>query len=132
MTAPEWLRCRPGSTRVAPVSLETGGAAGTMGLMTETEPQTSKWSLWSEGSILSIGSKGSVLSIGSVGSALSVGSVGSFMSAFSIGSAFSLLSALSSASRWSVMSHRTSGAVLADLNVPAPLRSRIGRRARAH
>ena len=103
---------------------------GTMAVMTESEPQTSKWSLWSEGSILSIGSKGSVLSIGSVGSALSVGSVGSFMSAFSIGSAFSLLSVLASASRWSLMSHRSAGGVLGTQGKPLPrplLRSRIGR-----
>ncbi|HRC84995.1 MAG TPA: hypothetical protein PK413_05240, partial [Thermoanaerobaculia bacterium] len=36
----------------------------------------SRWSLWSDGSFLSIGSKNSVLSIGSVGSCLSIGSIG--------------------------------------------------------
>ena len=64
---------------------------------------SSRWSLWSQDSFLSIGSRGSVLSIGSVGSALSVGSVGSFASAFSVGSAdvsvLSLLSALSAGLR---------------------------------
>jgi hypothetical protein len=39
----------------------------------------SRWSLWSEDSVLSIGSKGSFLSIGSIGSACSIGSVGSFL-----------------------------------------------------
>jgi hypothetical protein len=39
---------------------------------------SSKWSLWSERSLLSIASRGSVLSIGSVGSALSIGSIMSF------------------------------------------------------
>ena len=56
----------------------------------------SRWSLWSESSVLSIASKGSFLSIGSIGSAFSIGSIGSFFSAFSIGSAGSLFSALSS------------------------------------
>src|SRR5579872_770769 len=58
----------------------------------------SRWSLWSEGSMLSIASKNSFMSIGSIGSAFSVGSVGSFLSAFSIGSAGSVLSLLSSRS----------------------------------
>src|SRR5438067_360280 len=37
----------------------------------------SRWSLWSEDSLLSIGSRGSLLSIGSVGSVLSIGPIGS-------------------------------------------------------
>ena len=37
--------------------------------MTPSPNCSSRWSLWSENSVLSIGSKGSVLSIGSVGSA---------------------------------------------------------------
>jgi hypothetical protein len=63
----------------------------------------SKWSLWSEDSLLSIGSHGSVLSIGSVGSALSIGSIGSVASAFSIGSAVSLGSIMSFRARRGVM-----------------------------
>ncbi len=55
----------------------------------------SKWSLWSEGSLLSVASQGSVLSIGSVGSALSVGSVGSVGSVFSTGSAMAACSLMS-------------------------------------
>jgi hypothetical protein len=69
------------------------------------EASRSRWSLWSEDSLLSIGSKGSILSIGSAGSILSVGSAGSFLSIFSIGSFSSIGSALSSRSRWSLMSH---------------------------
>ena len=55
----------------------------------------SRWSVWSEDSILSIGSKGSILSIGSVGSVLSVGSAGSILSVGAVGSAASAFSALS-------------------------------------
>ena len=60
-----------------------------MGRIDEAAARRSKsrWSLWSEDSVLCVGSKGSFLSIGSIGSAFSVGSVGSFFSAFSIGSA---------------------------------------------
>jgi hypothetical protein len=72
-------------------------------------PGSSRWSLWSQDSFLSIGSRGSVLSIGSVGSALSVGSVGSFASLFSAGSAFSVLSLLSARSCLAVMSYRSVG-----------------------
>jgi hypothetical protein len=64
---------------------------------------TSKWSLWSDESFLSIASKGSVLSIGSVGSACSVGSICSFGSAFCVGSALSVASMLSFRARWRVM-----------------------------
>ena len=38
-------------------------------LVAQNTGTTSRWSLWSEDSFLSIGSKGSILSIGSVGSA---------------------------------------------------------------
>ena len=76
---------------------------------------TSRWSLWSEDSVLSVGSKGSVLSICSVGSVLSIGSVGSIASVLSIGSAASLGSAMSSASRWSLMSHRARRGVMTTL-----------------
>jgi hypothetical protein len=55
----------------------------------------SRWSLWSEDSVLSIASRGSVLSIGSLGSAASVGSLGSAGSLLSAGSALSVASALS-------------------------------------
>jgi len=72
----------------------------------------SKWSLWSEGSLLSIASQGSVLSIGSVGSALSIGSVGSVGSAFSIGSAMAACSLMSWWSLGSVMSARGVGGVM--------------------
>ncbi len=72
---------------------------------------TSRWSLWSEDSLLCIASKGSVLSIGSIGSFLSVGSVGSFASWLSIGSFASGGSAMSAQSRWSIMSWRSSSAV---------------------
>ena len=63
----------------------------------------SKWSLWSEDSILSIASKGSVLSIGSVGSVLSIGSIASAASAFSISSCLSLGSIMSFRSQRGVM-----------------------------
>jgi hypothetical protein len=72
---------------------------------------TSRWSLWSEDSLLSIASKGSVLSIGSIGSFLSVGSIGSFASWLSVGSFASGGSAMSAQARWSIMSWRSSGAV---------------------
>lgn len=72
---------------------------------------SSKWSLWSERSLLSIASSGSVLSIGSVGSVLSVGSIGSALSVFSVGSALSMSSALSSRSRGSLLSYRSTDAV---------------------
>jgi hypothetical protein len=67
---------------------------------------TSRWSLCSRDSLLSIASTGSVLSVGSVGSALSIGSIGSAASIFSIGSAASVGSALSSASAFAVLAHR--------------------------
>ena len=70
------------------------------------DPQQSRWSLWSTGSVLSIGSHNSVLSVGSVGSALSIGSVGSVGSVLSIGSAGSIGSAFSAASAGSVMAYR--------------------------
>ena len=72
---------------------------------------TSRWSLWSEDSLLSIASKGSVLSIGSIGSFLSIGSIGSFASWLSVGSFASVGSAMSAQSRWSIMSWRSSSAV---------------------
>jgi hypothetical protein len=71
-----------------------------------------KWSLWSEGSLLSIASQGSLLSIGSVGSALSIGSVGSVGSAFSVGSAMAAGSLMSWWSLGSVMSARSVGGVM--------------------
>lgn len=77
------------------------------------QSSSSRWSLWSEDSLLSIGSKGSVLSIGSVGSFASIGSVGSALSIFSVGSWLSAGSVLSSLSRWSVLSHLSRRAVLA-------------------
>ncbi|MGW0659383.1 hypothetical protein [Streptodolium elevatio] len=89
---------------------------------------TSKWSvgsdrsvlsLWSRGSVLSIASEGSVLSIGSIGSAGSVASVGSALSALSIGSWLSVGSALSAQSRWSIMSWRSSGGRM-DTNASGP------------
>lgn len=64
---------------------------------------SSKWSLWSEDSVLSIASKGSVLSVASVGSVLSVGSIASAGSLLSIGSCLSIGSIMSFMSRWSVM-----------------------------
>ncbi|MDX6391529.1 MAG: hypothetical protein QOJ73_2592, partial [Streptosporangiaceae bacterium] len=66
MTISALLLPRRNDTRARTGVVGNGGRRRDNGLMTETEPQTSKWSLWSEGSILSIGSKGSVLSIGSV------------------------------------------------------------------
>jgi hypothetical protein len=65
----------------------------------------SRWSLWSEDSVLSIASRGSVLSIGSVGSAASVLSIGSFGSFGSV---------MSSLSGWSFLSSRSLSAALAD------------------
>jgi hypothetical protein len=68
----------------------------------------SQWSLWSDGSFLSIASSGSVLSVGSVGSAGSLFSVGSAGSIASIGSAGSIGSAISAGS---ISSIAASGAV---------------------
>jgi hypothetical protein len=84
------------------------------------EPGSSRWSLWSQDSFLSIGSRGSVLSIGSVGSALSVGSAGSFASLFSVGSAFSVLSLLSARSCLAVMSYHSVRALLSAPQMSAP------------
>jgi hypothetical protein len=69
----------------------------------------SRWSLWSEDSLLSIGSRGSVLSVGSVGSILSLGSVGSAGSVLSAGSAGSVASLLSAGSIGAVMSSGARG-----------------------
>ena len=68
---------------------------------------TSRWSIGSTDSVLSLWSDHSVLSIGSVGSCASVGSVGSFASAFSIGSSQSLGSWLSHQSPGSVLARRS-------------------------
>jgi hypothetical protein len=73
--------------------------------------RSSRWSAWSEDSLLSIASKDSVLSIGSVGSCLSIGSVGSCLSIASVGSFASAGAALSAASRWSLLSWRSVGAL---------------------
>ena len=73
----------------------------------------SRWSIASDGSVLSIASRGSVLSIGSVGSVLSIGSIGSFGSVLSIGSFLSVGSLLSAASLLSVLSWRSRRGVLA-------------------
>ena len=59
----------------------------------------------------SIASDGSILSIGSMGSVCSVGSVGSAASALSVGSAASFGSVLSFASRGSLLSARSAGAI---------------------
>jgi hypothetical protein len=63
----------------------------------------SRWSLWSQNSVLSIGSRNSVLSIGSIGSVLSIGSVGSAGSLGSVGSFVSVGCLMSGLSLWSVM-----------------------------
>jgi hypothetical protein len=63
----------------------------------------SRWSLWSDGSILSIASRGSILSVGSVGSCLSVASVGSAVSAASLLSAGSVLAVMSFRARRAVL-----------------------------
>jgi hypothetical protein len=73
---------------------------------------SSRWSIRSQGSVLSVGSRGSVLSIGSVGSALSIGSIGSFGSVLSVGSFCSIGSALSGASVLAIMSWRAVRSVL--------------------
>jgi hypothetical protein len=90
----------------------------------DVSASSSKWSLWSQDSLLCIGSHGSVLSIGSVGSVLSVGSIGSAASLLSIGSALAAGSALSVSSRWSLMSDRSFGAVMgsADRGSRSPAR----------
>ena len=62
------------------------------------------WSLWSQGSILSVGSVDSILSIGSHSSVLSIGSIGSACSVLGVGSAASLWSVGSAASRGSLFS----------------------------
>jgi hypothetical protein len=74
---------------------------------------TSRWSIRSQGSVLSIASRGSVLSIGSVGSALSIGSIGSFGSILSVGSFGSAGSVLSGGSLLAVMSWRVKRRVMA-------------------
>ena len=77
-----------------------------------TARAASRWSLWSQDSVLSIASRGSVLSIGSVGSCASIGSVGSFASSCSIGSAMSFLSIGSFQSSGSVLSGQSNRSVL--------------------
>jgi hypothetical protein len=69
----------------------------------------SKWSLWSEDSLLCIASDHSVMSVGSIGSSASAFSVGSFASLFSVGSSASVGSVLSSASRHALLSHHSDG-----------------------
>jgi hypothetical protein len=73
---------------------------------------TSRWSLWSEHSVLSVASRHSALSIGSdrsfasigsVGSAFSLASVGSFASVLGIGSALSVAAILSFRSRRAIL-----------------------------
>ena len=88
------------------------------GAMSHGRP-TSRWSLLSEDSFISIGSKGSILSIGSVGSILSLGSIGSACSVLSIGSFGSLGSIMSSRSRWSLMSEKGRRAVMQSSSVRA-------------
>jgi hypothetical protein len=73
--------------------------------------KTSRWSICSDGSLLSIASTDSVLCIGSVGSVLSIGSLGSACSAWSVGSFASFGSVLSARSRWSLLSDRSYDAV---------------------
>ena len=84
---------------------------------------SSRWSLWSRRSLLSIGCTGSVLSIASDSSVLSIGSscsfgssasLGSFLSAASAGSSMSVLSVLSNQSDRSLLSHAGCCATLAD------------------
>lgn len=74
---------------------------------------SSRLSLWSTDSVLSIGSQGSVLSIFSVGSIASIGSIGSAGSILSVGSALSAGSALSWRSRWSLLSDHSFGTAMA-------------------
>ncbi|MGN9908677.1 hypothetical protein ACTMTJ_14135 [Phytohabitans sp. LJ34] len=78
-----------------------------------TSTGSSRLSLWSTDSVLSIGSHGSMLSIGSVGSIASVGSIGSAGSILSVGSALSTGSALSWRSRWSLLSDQSFGTAMA-------------------
>jgi hypothetical protein len=90
-----------------------------MRLAADGRRQSSRWSVWSEDSLLSIGSNRSVLSIGSVGSCLSIGSVGSCLSIASVGSFASAGAALSAASRWSLLSWRSVGALVGAKTVGA-------------
>jgi hypothetical protein len=96
-----------------------------MGHTADGRPRPSRWSAWSEDSLLSIGCKSSVLSIGSVGSCLSIGSVGSCLSIASVGSFASAGAALSAASRWSLLSWRSAGA-LVGAKTSSARRARLG------
>ena len=99
----------------------TGNLRIVKGTQIEPHPD-SRWSLWSRGSLLSIGSTNSALSAFSVGSFASIGSVGSFASVGSIGSSFSVGGVLSSLSVGSVLSHHsTGGRVEAEQRRPAGL-----------
>ena len=69
-----------------------------LGSMADDPGRSSRWSLWSEDSFLSIASRGSVLSIGSIGSVLSIASIGSALSLGSIGSVLSHASVMSAGS----------------------------------
>ena len=80
---------------------------------------TSRWSLWSQDSFLSIGSRGSALSIFSVGSFASIGSIGAAGSIGSIGSTLSPGSVLSNMSRGSVLSHHASSSTLGQPMAPS-------------
>ena len=80
---------------------------------------TSRRSLWSRNSLLSIASESSILSIGSIGSVLSVGSVGSFASFGSLGSFAASLSTGSAMAHGSVMSFQSAGSVMSSQSTRA-------------
>lgn len=72
----------------------------------------SRWSLWSEESILSIASRGSILSVGCVGSIASVASAGSICSVLAVASAGSMASIMSFRSSSSLLSSGARDAVM--------------------
>ena len=86
----------------------------------------SRWSLWSEDSVLCIGCRGSFLSVGSIGSVLSIGSLGSAVSVFSIGSTLAFASIMSA--RSAAFDHERGRKPRGDGSVPR-VAARIGNRA---
>lgn len=89
------------------------GAAGVPHNPVMPSIDSSRLSLWSTESLLSIGCHGSVLSIASIGSVACIGSIGSAGSVLSVGSALSTGSALSWRSRWSLLADQSFETALA-------------------
>ena len=78
----------------------------------KTGDDGSRWSLWSQDSVLSLASRNSLLSVGSVGSVLSIGGIGSAGSLAAVGSFLPDDCLMSACSLWSVMSWRAKRSIV--------------------